>query len=252
MDNKRRGRKSGAIYVPIAVLLILFLTAFGISAFLRVVEIEVTGASFYTQEEVARASGLAVGDNMILVDRASTERRIRATLPFVRDVRVGRAMPGTILIEITESAPMAWVRYQQSVLIVDSAGRVLERVNTAPEGLIEVIGLTIEEYEVGGMLTPAPGAEARLGAMEAVLDAIENTGLTDGVSRINVTNVLDISFEYQRRFTVQVGNIEDIAHRMSQLPEFIDGIAEREPNHVTGSIDMSGRNDPRMRWIPNR
>ena len=65
-NKPRRKSKSAVVYIPTAVILILFLMAFGVSVFLKIINIEVIGASVYTKEEIITASGITKGDNMLL------------------------------------------------------------------------------------------------------------------------------------------------------------------------------------------
>jgi cell division protein FtsQ len=82
-------------------------------------------------------------------------------LPWIDDVTVARAWPGTIRIRVTERVPVSAVEAGQGGwLLVDREGRLLERVDARPP---EVVALedVAKAGEVGEVL-PAADADALL------------------------------------------------------------------------------------------
>lgn len=49
------------------------------------------------------ASGLELGDNLLTVSRARVAGNIKAALPYVDQVSVGRVLPDTVVISVKES-----------------------------------------------------------------------------------------------------------------------------------------------------
>jgi len=251
MSGKRTRRKSaGAVlYFPVAVLLILFLSAFGISAFLKIQTIEVTGNSLYGEEAIIGEAGISKGDNMLLVNAGAVSEKIRAAMPFISDVQITRILPDIININVSESSAAATISYQNDVLVIDSAGRVLQRVKAAPSGLIEIRGFTPSNPEEGKLLKTESGGETRLQYMTEVLKAMENADICGEVSYLDIANIANITFGYADRYTVILGGSNDIQHKLSQLTSrIITEIGNRDPEGTTGTINMS---DPSGRWTWN-
>ena len=67
LPRKRRRGVLGKIIKPILVLLILFCLLLGVSFFFQVSEVRVTGNTFYTDEQIIKASGINEGDNLVSV-----------------------------------------------------------------------------------------------------------------------------------------------------------------------------------------
>ena len=248
-NQNRRRRKSGsaAMYIPIAVLIILFLTIFGTSVFLRVAVIEVSGALSYTEEEIIAASRIEIGDNMVLIDRIAAGRRVREALQYVSAVRVTVTFPGTVNIEVQESAAVAWVRFHNGFLVIDSAGRIIRQEGILPSGLIEIRGIDPVLSEVGTQLESETATQAQLNAMAATLMAIENARIADGVSYLDVSSVANIYFEYLDLYTVILGTTDNIERKLELLPIAL----ERRPTaDGPGRIDLSSL--PRVTWRPDR
>ena len=246
--KKRRKSTSAAIYIPVATLLIIFLATFGTSAFFKIVKIEVGGAEIYGVAEIIRISGIAPGDNMILVDTIDAQRRIYSAMPIISEVIITRAMPDTIRIDVKESTPLAFLKYQGEILILDSAGRVIYRIDNAPGGLIEVRGISPADAAEGNPLKAVSGGETQLNYMTEILSAIEKAEIQTGVSYIDVTNIAGISFGYLGRFTVVLGGPDGARHKLSRLPEAVAEVEASVAFDATGryKIDMS---DPSGKWI---
>ena len=94
---------------PAKFLLACVVLIFLVSIFLQVGTIEVTGNSHYTANEIIQAAGIEEGDNLFFVNRFSAVSGIMAKLPYVESVEIATQLPGTVIIEITESQALAWV-----------------------------------------------------------------------------------------------------------------------------------------------
>jgi len=242
----RRISKSAAVYIPFGALLIIFLTIIGTSGFLRVTEIEVVGALKYSEIDIAEASGISQGDNLLFVDRTNAERMIRSAMPYVREARLTRIPPGSILIEVSESIAMASIAHQFETLVIDSSGRVLQRAEIAPEGLIEIRGVSPGDVTEGSALRVRPGDETTLQFLLDVLEAIDREGFQDHVLYLDITNVSNIIFGYTERYRVILGGPNNLKLKLSSLPGAIANVEARESAAVTGTfrVDDSGE----WRW----
>jgi len=227
-------------------LLIVALLIFGISVFLRVIEIEVTGVTKYTKGEIVEASGILSGDNILLLDTAAAELKIRQALPYIDEVSVQPSLPARIQITVSESRAVAVIDHRNTILLIDSSGKVLDRLDSAPRGFIEIRGFTPLEAEVGSRIRPMSGAETQLRSLTDVLSAFEGAGVLSEITYLDVTHISTISFGYTARFTVIIGGSANVSHKLNQLPVFIRMIEEEKPSEVTGVINMS---DSSGEWI---
>jgi len=242
---QKRVSKSALVYISVGSLLIVFLSLFGVSVFLRILEIEIDGLSMYSEDEIILASGIEAGDSLMFFNASAVEQRIHSEMPFINDVKISRLPPNGVRIEVTESLAIATIATQDGILVIDSSGRVLKSSDTAPSGLIEVIGLIPTEGTEGSQLKVQVGGEMQLQYMKDVLLAIEREGIQSGVSYLDVTNISIINFGYQDRFKVILGGPSNARSKLSQLPGFIEGINSELSTDVKGDINMS---DPSGEW----
>lgn len=162
-----RSRRATRILVVLAVVTVLVALAYAasVSPFLDVDTATVRGTSRTTAEQVLRTGGIAKGDALFWLDTGAAATRIEA-LPFVSRARVVKEWPDSVRVTVRERIPAAWAAVPGGMVVVDRTGRVLERVDGAPAGLPELIGLRAVP-EPGA--TVAPVGPARIaGALSAV------------------------------------------------------------------------------------
>jgi cell division septal protein FtsQ len=91
--------------------------------FFRVRRIEIQGARYLAPRTITRA--LALGrDASVFDDPRAMERRLRA-LPGIQAAGVGRRLPGTLIVTVTETEPVALIPRRGALTPVDDRGRVL-------------------------------------------------------------------------------------------------------------------------------
>jgi len=230
--------KTSSIYIAIGFLLIAVMTFFGTSVFVRILEIEITGTNVYSQEEVLEASRVSRGDNLMRLNTQTVSQNIRTTLPFVREVVIERRFPDTLLIEIIESFPVAYIISDGNVLIMDSSGRILQIGDYSTEDLIEIRGIGVRTATLGQQLRPEVGGETRFLDMQDILAAFEREGIVGEVSYLDVSNIQHIHFGYRGIYRVILGNAGDLRHKLHNLASAFELISP-DRQGVPGSIDVS-------------
>ena len=110
--RKKRRRRGGLsrLLRPLSVILAAVAVVAALTLFFKVETIEVTGANRYQAEEIIAASGVEIGDNLILLDRWRVSQRIYTSLPYITDVRPKQKFPNTLDIEVTETRAAAAIQ----------------------------------------------------------------------------------------------------------------------------------------------
>jgi len=236
--NNRMLSKTSAAYIAVGVALVTLMTLIGTSAFLRVVEIRVEGATKYTAREVAEASGVSTGDSLMRVNKQRVTGNILRNLPFVKGANISRKLPDILLIEVTESTAIATIYFAGDNLIIDSGGRVLTRMDEKPDDLIEIRGIEISDFREGEPPRVELGAETKLQFMQDILGAMERDEMEKDVSYLDVSNISNIHFGYLDRYRVILGGVRDLKHKLGRLPADVLRLEQRYPN-TPGDINMT-------------
>ena len=77
--------------------------------FFRVRDIQVTGSTYYTAEEVIAACGITKGDNLLTISRGKAAGSVMAALPYVKTVQVTRHLPDTLELTVTECKLLSYL-----------------------------------------------------------------------------------------------------------------------------------------------
>ena len=91
--------------------------------FFRVRRVELVGVENLGQETILRGLGLPRHANLF-DDIGPIERHAKA-IPGVQEAKVSRRPPGTLVVEITEVAPVALVPGRDGLTAMDASGRLL-------------------------------------------------------------------------------------------------------------------------------
>jgi len=147
------GRRSVLLFTVVAAPLgvaSFFLTSFLLSSprfeLHSADDVQVTGNSFVSREEIANALGLpphAGRDPGIKVFRLSLDaarRRVEA-IAWVRSAALTRIFPNRLAVHVTERTPVAFANLGGHVGLVDSDGVMLEKPESASFDLPIITGL---------------------------------------------------------------------------------------------------------------
>ncbi len=234
--RRARTRRRGVLYRPLCVLLVIAAILFSLGVFFRTLHIEVQGNAYYTAGEIISAGGVRTGRNLFLISKKDTRADILAALPYVREVTIDRRLPGTLEITVTESKPLAYIVSGGSCWLLDSDCKVLEAdAQHKTEQLIQIKGLEPTELIVGKKITVAEEDRMRKEFLTAVLHILSEKEMNGSIRQMDVSNSSNLVFDYDQRFTVKLGQNEELESKM----ELLRVIAEQKGPNDRGTIDLS-------------
>lgn len=132
--RKRLRRVLGALVAAAVVASLWGLTR---TPLLDVDHVDVRGATNSGAAAVLRTSGVHRGSAIVTVALGRAAHRI-AALPWVETVEVHRRWPGTVVIDVVERRPVAFVPANKGVVLLDRVGRQLATVDVPPAKLLRV------------------------------------------------------------------------------------------------------------------
>ena len=235
----------GKIIVMLAVVAAIVL---GVAIFFRVNQIQVQGNKIYSGQQVSEISGVEIGDNLLTMNRAAIAGNIRANLPYVQQVSVGRVLPDTIVIKVRESEIAGLVKSDTgSSWYVNAYGRVLGSSLENFEGqVVELTGFTVVAPSAGNDAVASVGMEENMHAALGVLAQLEGTGLIEMTTAISAEKSFDLRIFCGDRFEVQMGGSDNMEYKIWCLEE----VVERLDDYQTGIIDLTMASEQSVRFIP--
>lgn len=230
------GKRRSALFAPLSFIIICAALVFALSVFFRVSSIEVTGNNIYTAEEVINASGIEEGDNLFFINRFTARVRILSKLPYVEEAAVNRSLPNKLIIEISESAAIAYVQAEDGLWTIDKGCKLLSKVEKGQAGsLIRVTGLTPIMPEEGALIAPGEAESPKVAFLSEILGQISALKMTGDVTEIDMSNISSPSFDYLGRFRVKLGGNENVDYKFQVL---LSAVSQLLPGD-SGTIDLS-------------
>ena len=124
-------------------------------------EIDVSGNARRTPDDVATEAGITKGENVFALDLDRARARLLAD-PWIREASIGRRLPGTVTVQVTERDAAAIVALGDSYL-ASRDGDVFKRLEPGdPTDLPAITGLT-----------PDAVAQDREGAIRSIRRALD-------------------------------------------------------------------------------
>ena len=245
--KRSRQRRSGALFKVLAVLITAVAILLAMSVFFKISRVDVAGAESYSAEEIIEASGIEVGENLFFVDRFGAASRIFVALPYIDSVTVTRQLPNHILITVSESKGAACVLFDGDRYAVNHNGKVISAVDESEaEGLIRVTGIEVKEPRPGEQLEADKADAGKLETLIALLQEMSGRSMLDDVQDVDLSDATNPSFTYLDRFTVRIGENENIGYKLGMLMSAVEQLSDYE----SGTIDLSV-DDKRAYFSPN-
>ncbi len=257
MPNKRKPRRRrrgslGRLLRPFSIILAAVAIVAALTLFFKVDRVLVTGGGRYQADEIAAATGVQRGDNLILLDKRGIAERIYTQLPYITDVRINQQFPDTLLVEVTETKAVASIpgagTYWLLSITTNGKLKLVEQVDeTAAQDYLPVIGTEAEAPAVGKILGLPEGSSMTPERMQELLGAMEERDMLGRVDDIDLRDPETLVLHYDGRFQVEMFYDADFAFKLHCLSE---AVSRLEPNE-RGTIRMTMKDDNEVRFIPN-
>lgn len=244
--GRAKSKKRSLLTRLLSTLLICCALVLGVSVFFKVSYLRVEGETRYTPEEVAAASGISNGDNLFFVNKFTAINRIFKELPYADTVTMRRELPNVIVITISDTVALGYLRAGDSFWLVDKYCKLLENVGgDEPENYIEISGVDPIQPVAGQKIAPGESEKVKTGLLSAVLTGLEKAKILDDVTWLDVSSAGSARFDYLGRFTVEFG---DAASADVKLERMLRAVADLTPV-ARGTINLTW--DTEARFIPD-
>ena len=247
--TRRRRRRGGLgrLLRPLSVLLTAVAVVAALTMFFKVSTVEVTGSSRYRDGEVAAASGVELGDNLVLLDKYRIAQRIYTELPYVTEARINRKFPSTLVLEVTETTAVASIQGAGGYWLLSAGEKLLEAVDeTGAQDYLRITGLeAVNPAVIARLELPedSPITLERLGQLLSAMERLEMLGRADG---LDLSDRSDLVLGYDGRFQVIISYDADFDYKLLCLLEAVKCL---EPNE-RGTIRLNMKEANKAHFIP--
>lgn len=159
------GKKRVVLWQSFFFVLIVLMAAYVLfkTPVFNITGITVQGNKLLTAGEITRASGLVTGMNIFRADLKTATGRIKS-LPVIKEVKITRRLPGTVLVQVKERVPVALVVAGGRFVELDAEGYYLREGSAGTTGLPVITGFQVQ--------APGPGRPVKGAGMATALKVV--------------------------------------------------------------------------------
>lgn len=175
-ENRVRARKQRTrrIGIILGVLGLLTLVGIGVAVYtypvITVSEVRVVGNTNATAEDIALASGIQPGDNLLRVDSEKAAAGV-AEVPWIEKVTISRSWPRAMTIEVAEHVAAAYIKDRSETYVIDTKGKLF-LAGVQPPGTVRLAQIDPKDADlIADVMTAVvslpPEARGRIDRVEA-------------------------------------------------------------------------------------
>lgn len=241
--KKRRKKKSFIFYLLLFILLITIVTVSSLTIFFNIKQIKITGQSKYTEEEIINALGIKLSENMFRIDKFKAVSNIEKNLPYIKSVMIKRDLPETLEVIITPSIEAAFAETAGGYVVLSNDGKVLDNLREQPK-LIKLIGSGIVKNTVG--MQAEFSSEGVKEIFEQLYEIFEKYNVLEGVQQLNIGKIFDLTFIYEDRIIVHLGNSDLLDTKI----QFFEYLIKDKSKTEKAIINVGDTADRKASYIP--
>lgn len=210
--KKKRKKKRYLLKFTLLVLILTGLYQFLSSSLFDVQQITVVDNSYFTPEQIIELAEARTGENLFVADTGAMKDKLLAE-PYIKNVKIQRKLPGTIVITLEERREAAAVPNGGKFLLIDPDGMILRETGSEP-ALTIIHGLTLSSRTPG---TP--------------LSAEENALLADALTMLKAVEESELFFK-----SMEISTVIIKAHVYDFLT--VEGTPENIRNNIQALKDV--------------
>ncbi len=217
-QNKKKILKY--ISIPAVIIAIIVFAVVCFVFFFKIKSIEINGANIYNSETLKLKCGIEIGENLYSFDEDDVKERLTLNFPYIKDVKIERQWPDTIVVNIIEEKQKYVTEAYGETLILSESLRVLENpdVRAKDYDLCYLILPDIERALVGNKPVFIQNADY----IQKVLKSIEESSFAKNITAISFKNKFSISFLMGNTYKVTLGDTSDLSIKLNMTDKIIE------------------------------
>lgn len=215
--RSHRRIKKGLLFILICAAVIGIVVY---SPIFTVREIAVSGNNYLTKNDIAKISGVYLGEPLFQMDTVLVTKRLMKDLR-IEEASVRRSLPATLSISIKERAPMATIASDYGYLDLDRQGKVIDSYLTLKKMPIPMItGMTLHDMYIGD------DTDDKL--IKNILFFLQQL---DANALNQISEIAIISPDYIVAYTtksvqIRLGKLERLEEKAKLTEDFLDDLSE--------------------------
>ena len=195
---------------------------------------QVTEIAGYSADSILQRMGVQLEENIFSFEPGEKAAVLEQNFPLLGSIKVIRDYPNTVVVQVTEAVPTYAVQNGSNWLVISDKWKILSEESTQPEGLCTLYGGKLQDTTPGQSFwfvedtdaASASGSEAaestvstendRMEALRTLRSKLEEYGLSQDVTRLEVADTEQLAFLYQDRISVLLGTLNDLDYKLDR------------------------------------
>lgn len=256
-DRKRRRRRRKILAVGIltaGILLLVLVVALVVlhitgtvaknngtsMSFLAVKQIDVEGETRYSAEEIVKASGIYVGESLLVVNKVQAHNAILRQFPYLERVEVSNSSFSTVHILVEETTVLGAVQTPEGYAVLGQNNHRLENLpeEQLPAGTVRIYGADVQNVQLGGELLD----ERSLRIVRTLLTAAQQNGV-DALTAIDLTEKTNIRAVWKDQILLVLGNESNLEEEIRAFQQLLPTLLKNNGDRAVGRLDMTSYSD---------
>lgn len=230
-QRRIRKRRLKIFFTFFTIFLIGLSIVLCLTVFFPIENLTAKGSKIYSSEQIIKASGIEIGDNLFAIASGSVLKKIKAELPYVKSLDLDRELEGNLCITVKDATEYACFYDSKSYYTVSKEGWVLKKTLDPPENIFTVTGAKVK-CKVG---TEIIFEDVELQELnEKIVTALTEEGLL--INSIDISDKIAISLRVENRFNVNLGNANFIPEKIRHLASMVENISEEKSGRINLSM----------------
>lgn len=224
-NSKRRIKKKKRIlkfllFVIIMTLLYLFVFK---TSFFNIKNIKVVGNKKMSYEKIVNASQCIRGENIFKISKKLGEKSLNR-LPYIKEAKIRRKLPNSIIIEIKERKEIGIIPYIGSFVYIDEEGYILSiEEKKGKVNLPQIFGLELVNLEVGNNLFD----QIKVDNIKDFIVLSKQTKLLELMKYINFSDNNNTMIELKDGIKVAFGPLDNVKYKLSFLFKILEDVGKK-------------------------
>ena len=218
----------------------------------------------YTEDEIVSALNIEKNSNLFGFSTAEKTKELQAQFPYLDKVEVTVQMPATVVVRLTPATERFTCMYSGGWMVLSDALRILRLEVSQPEGLIllnaklpdnfsPAIGQQVIPETYNSLLaytessaesdstdaTPESAQPMVTDIVTQLWQLLQDDGLLDGLTALDISDTSQLSFTYQGRVDVLLGNSSSLDYKLRLAAKILTDPDKGLSGSDRGTLDVS-------------
>lgn len=223
VEKKMRRRRAFLRFIFLIFLVFVIITLALNTELFVINKINIVGNNKLSRDSLINASTISTGENILKISKRLGEKNL-AKLPYVKEAKIKRKLPKTIIIEIVERKGIAQIKSISSYLLIDIEGYILDIKDTKDEKLPLFLGLNIDNKRPGDNIF----SDIKVKENIEFIKEGHAIGLLSKIKEVNLENSDNINIIIMDGIPVDFGTLNNVKYKLNLLDEVSKDIEKKQ------------------------